>query len=863
VPSYARDIKAGRASVELTTKDRMQRGLARARARLKHFSEDVQALGMQMTTAAAGILAPMALATKSFADFQQQMANVSTMVSDTGAHMGRFTEGVRKMAVEFGESTEALAGGLYDILSASVAPAKALEVLETAVKAAKAGMTDTKTAADAITTVLNAYSLSAERAGDVSDLLFSVVRRGKTTFGQLAPQIGMVASTAASAGLSMEELGASVAVLTRAGVRTENAITAVNRIVATFLKTTPASAKAAKDLGFSLDTATLKAEGLAGVFERLADLDPGQVAEIFPNIRALRGVVPALENLEGFGEDIEAMGARAGATEEAYEKMTKTLTHAFNQMKQAAVVAAGRIGEALGGTMKGLIKGVKEWMDGVVAWVKRNKDLIATIGKIALKVGLWAGAIGGLLVIVGKLGAGITALVGVVKTLHLAFSALAASNPLGWALVGVGAVVALGVAISQLTQYTAKLHDQEKQILATADKERAADLAKIERLKQLQGKHEKTNAEIKEAQRLAGELSGKYDGVKVSVDKATGAISGMAGAFKEVTEQMREQTRLQLARRQEEIFENMAEIEKEIESHADIFAHPIQVVGTIATGEMPDEVKALYDRLDALQAQAAKIEERRAALRLGIGGEEALTGGAEATEEEAAQDAARKAAEAVAEKRADTEQQLLDELVRLKIQAFEDEHERRMAMIRQEYDERYRQLQDQGASEKALARLQSVRDEKLAAERKRYAEAVAAKEKEAREEAAREMQAQANREADLRGRIARQEIMNTKEGVAQRKALLQLEKKQALAEAETAGERSLVEKLYGLKLKALGAARDIADRFATRGTFSARAAGLAVRDRTAERNLKANEETAKRTKRMDERDRRRGELAYS
>jgi len=861
VPSYARDIKAGRASVELTTKDRMQRGLARARARLKYFAQDVQALGMQMTTAAAGILAPMALATKAFADFQQRMANVSTMVSDTGAHMGRFTEGVRRMAVEFGESTEALAGGLYDILSASVAPAKALEVLETAVKAAKAGMTDTKTAADAITTVLNAYSLSAEAAGDVSDLLFSVVRRGKTTFAELAPQIGLVASTAASAGLSLEELGASVAVLTRAGVRTENAITAVNRIVATFLKTTPASAKAAEELGFSLDTATLRAEGLAGVFERLARLDPGQVAEIFPNIRALRGIIPALNNLKGFAEDIEAMGARAGATEEAYRKMTKTLTHAFNQMKQAAVVAAGRIGEALGGTMKGLIKDVKDWLDGVVKWVKENKDLIASYGKLALKAGLWLGVIGGGLVVLGKLAASLTAIIGIVKGVSAAFTALAASNPLGWVALGIGAVVALGLAISRLRSYTAQLHDEQKKALETTHQQNAADLAKLRRLKELQGKHAKTNAEIKEAQRLVDEISSSYDGVTVSVEKATGAISGMAGVMQKVTDQMREQTRLQLAERQREIFENIREIEKEIESHADVFAHPLQVAGTIATGEMPEEVKALFEQREALRAEAAKIEGQIQILRRG-GGEEIMTGGAEATETEAAQEAARKAAEATAKARADTEQQLLDELVRLKIQAFEDEHQRRMAMIRQEYDERYRQLQEQGASEAALARLQNIRDEKLAAERKLHAEEVAEKEKEARAEAAREIEAQMDREASLRNQIARQEIMNTKEGVAQRKALLQLEKKQALAEAETEKQRGYIEKLYGLKLKALRAARDIADRFTTRGTFSARATGLAVRDRTAERNLKANEEAAKHVKRMDERDRRRGELAF-
>lgn len=47
--------------------------------------------------------------------------------------------------------------------------------------------TDSAVAADEITTILNSYGMSAERAGEVSDDLFTKVKRGKTTTG--APQV--------------------------------------------------------------------------------------------------------------------------------------------------------------------------------------------------------------------------------------------------------------------------------------------------------------------------------------------------------------------------------------------------------------------------------------------------------------------------------------------------------------------------------------------------------------------------------------------------------------------------------------------------------------------------------------------------
>ena len=143
-------------------------------------------------------------------------------------------------------------------------------------------MTDTGTAADAITTILNAYGMSADRAGEVSDLLFSIVKRGKTTFAELAPSIGLVATTAATAGVSTEELGAALATMTRSGVKTDNAITAVQAIISSFLKPAAEASDYARSLGFEMSVATLRAEGLEGIFKKISQLPPDAIAKLFP-----------------------------------------------------------------------------------------------------------------------------------------------------------------------------------------------------------------------------------------------------------------------------------------------------------------------------------------------------------------------------------------------------------------------------------------------------------------------------------------------------------------------------------------------------------------------------------------------------
>ncbi|MGD9126794.1 MAG: phage tail tape measure protein [Planctomycetia bacterium] len=394
----AADIKAGAAFVEVyVNNSRLVRGLKAAQRRLRGFSVSVTAVGRRMMATSGLMSMPFIAGTKVFADFEQQMASVATMLDEPTKHMDRFKTRIREMSIEFGESTETLAKGLYDILSASVAPEKALDVLAVAAKAAKAGMTDTGTAADAITTLLNAYGMSADRAGEVSDLLFSIVKRGKTTFAELAPSIGLVATTAATAGVSTEELGAALATMTRNGVKTDNAITAVQAIISSFLKPAAEASDYARTLGFEMSVTTLQAEGLEGIFKKISHLPPDAIAKLFPNVRALRGVLPALKNMQGFAGDLAVMANRAGATDEAFGKMSKTLATSLARLKQSAMVMLSMIGEALAEGIGKAAKGIMRITGHIQNFIQKNKSLVVSIAKVVLIVG----AIGTVLVTLG------------------------------------------------------------------------------------------------------------------------------------------------------------------------------------------------------------------------------------------------------------------------------------------------------------------------------------------------------------------------------------------------------------------------------------------------------------------------------
>jgi TP901 family phage tail tape measure protein len=342
----------------------------------------------------------MVLSTKKAIAFEKQMANVNTMLSEQDSKFLKpLAADLRQLSTEYGEATDTLSDGLYNILSASVPAAQSIDVLRTSVMAATAGMTDTGIAADAITTILNSFQIEASKSLDVADLLFAVVKRGKTTFGELASSIGMVTSSAATAGLSVEEMGAALATMTRAGLNTAVATTSLNAILMGFLKPTDDAKTAAKKFGFELNKNTLETIGFAGVLEKLKNATAEETAAIFPNIRALKGFNAIMQQSEGFAKDLDIMLNRAGSTQEAFAKMSETTAFQIDKFKAGIADLGIEIGTSfLPQTNKMII----QLNDSVIPALKDTiiffKDLNTIMGQTEIK----GAVLGGMFPVIAK-----------------------------------------------------------------------------------------------------------------------------------------------------------------------------------------------------------------------------------------------------------------------------------------------------------------------------------------------------------------------------------------------------------------------------------------------------------------------------
>ena len=390
---------AGQAVVELLLRDRMTQGLHKAGAKLKAFGRMVDTVAMGMMKAGALMAIPTAVAGKTFMAFEKQMTQVATMLDNPKAHMDNFRNSIRSMSKEFGVSTEELANGLYQILSATIPAEDALGVLEASTKAAIGGITDVATATDAIVGILNAYKMEASQASDVSDTLFMTVKRGKLTYEELANSIGTATAFAKQAGIPIEQLGATLALVTTNNIKADKAINGLRQGLSSMMKPASEADKIFKSLfGETFDISAIQKAGdfiqfLKEIKERTDALATGPrenaLVRLFGDIRAGQALLGVVDNVEALTLNMDYMANRAGIADKQFQKFNDTLGKDFDRLVQSAKNLMLELGMALADTMVDWSKSLKETLDSMTEFIANNKQLIVTFAKLA--VGLITG----------------------------------------------------------------------------------------------------------------------------------------------------------------------------------------------------------------------------------------------------------------------------------------------------------------------------------------------------------------------------------------------------------------------------------------------------------------------------------------
>ncbi len=359
-------------------------GAAASGARPGFFSAQNAARALNGALVSLGAAAGLGLAFRASIQeslaLEKALAEVATLVDTARVPIQQITADVRTMAASFGVQGVEATQALYQAISAGVEPTKAVTFLKDAALLATAGLSSLKETTDLLTNALNAYGLSADKAGALSDVFFATVKDGKTTVPQLAAAVGQVAPLAANAGVSINELSAAAAALTSTGLTTSQAMTGVRGVISGVIKPTAEAKAAAAALGIEFSSGALAAQGLEGFLGNLrgalesasqrGEDTTAIVSNLFGQVEAGNAVLSLTGAQFGkFSTSLENNKNALGATDKAAKEVQQTV--GFKLQKILAVVKdeAGKFGAAFMGAVGDLI-GFGGGVEGVTVTIR-------------------------------------------------------------------------------------------------------------------------------------------------------------------------------------------------------------------------------------------------------------------------------------------------------------------------------------------------------------------------------------------------------------------------------------------------------------------------------------------------------------
>ena len=524
------------AKLGLSSKD-FSKALGKVEKEGKSFSTNF-ASAIKKSFAVAGT-AIATFATKGaidFTNFEKKITEVFTLIPDAGKDaFGKLEDGVRSLSVEMGVDLTDAVNGLYQAISAGVPHGSAIDFLQTASKASIAGVASLETSVGALTTIINGYGLEMEEAEKVSDVLFSVVKKGTTNFTELGTNVGKVTPIASALGVEIDELGSLFVVLTKqmgAG-KTAEAGTALRAMLAELAKEGMKANKNFAELGQGTFPEFIARGGKVTEALKLmkdsAESNGKSLMDMFRGVEAGNGALMVMtQEGESASQALQDVQKDAGSVEVAFNTLSNTSSKDFDKMMAVLKDLSIEFGSAFSPLIKELLPdttaGLKSTKDSIKDFGNSIASIIRFVKDFAVEIGVLVAGIAGykaglILAEVATLAFSgtLTGTTRAMKGLKIAMGALMVGNftkalgGLNVALKAIGATLVanpIGLFIAGLTAVIAPIVLFKKELADQTEKAKESARAIREDLvKSIDGLEQKVKSGAEEVKNLDDEIA--------------------------------------------------------------------------------------------------------------------------------------------------------------------------------------------------------------------------------------------------------------------------------------------------------------------------------------------------------------------
>lgn len=367
--------------------NRMNSGITKAKAGLMSLKTALTGVAVGLTAVAT------AVPVKTFADWQKGINNVYSLMSQNEIQQyGDKIKELSKNAIHYGVSIEDANKALFDTISAMGVSQKSFDTYNQALILAKGGNADLSTSINGLTAIMNAWGQENTNAATAANAMFTAQKFGVTTVQEMAGSIGQIAPTARAANVSMEETLATMAALTKGGMSTADATTALRATLTAFIKPSKEASEVLQKYGIASDLVKLRQDGLANTLAKLIKLQkshPAEIAKAIPNIRALNGVLAMNEERLGDVDRIlkqVQVDIKSGTgLKEAFERMSSgdaaTMATALGSLNIAMI----ELGNLISPILMPLVKGFGEMVFCLSEMTPKLQPVVAYVSSLGDK----------------------------------------------------------------------------------------------------------------------------------------------------------------------------------------------------------------------------------------------------------------------------------------------------------------------------------------------------------------------------------------------------------------------------------------------------------------------------------------------
>lgn len=429
---------------------------ATAGQKFKGFSSALNTVGSGL---AKGVTLPLlgvgTAAVKVASSFDSAMSEVKAISGATGT---QFTQ-LRDKAIEMGAKTKfsatesakafkymAMAGWdtkdmLNSISGVMNLAAASGEDLGTVSDIVTDAMTAFGLAADGTTKVLkNGYNVEVSNAEHFSDVLAEASSRSNTNVSLMGATFKYVAPIAGAMGYSIEDTAVAIGLMANAGIKGEQAGTALRSTITRLVKPTKESGTAMDALGISVTNSDGSMKSLDSILKQLrssmSGLTEDQKASYAAMLAGQEGMSGLLAIVNASDEDYnklsESIANCTGASQEMADTMQDNLGGAVTLLKSALESAGITIGERL----TPYIRELAEWITGLV---EKFNSLSDSQQDLIVKIGLILTAIAPVMLIGSKVFSLLSSVIGIIITVGSALSTVFAFGLNATALSAAGA----------------------------------------------------------------------------------------------------------------------------------------------------------------------------------------------------------------------------------------------------------------------------------------------------------------------------------------------------------------------------------------------------------------------------------------